>query len=81
MVGTSRPPNVMTSQRRDVGSTNIKVNNQQRRDVSTSRRLNVATSQRRDVSASSVFLSLKAKRGAEFEVSGIVRTRALKSEQ
>ena len=55
--------NVATSQRRDVGSTNIKANKRQRRDVSTS----------------SVFSSLKAKRGAEFEVSGIVRTRAWKS--
>ena len=36
--------NVTTSQRRDVGSTNIKVNNRQRRDASTSRHLNVATS-------------------------------------
>ena len=56
MAGTSRRPHVVTSQRRDVGSTNIKVNNRQRRDVS----------------ANSVFSSLKAKRGAEFEVSGIV---------
>ena len=62
---TSRRPHVMTSQRCDVGSTNIKVNKRQRRDVS----------------ASSVFSSLKAKRGAEFEVSGIVQTRARKSEQ
>ena len=52
MTGTSRRPHVVTSQRRDVGSTNIKVNKRQRRDVS----------------ASSVFSSLKAKRGAEFEV-------------
>ena len=43
---------VATSQRRDVGSTNAKVNNKknvttsQRRDVSTSRRCNVATSAR-----------------------------------
>ena len=65
MAGTSRRPHVVTSQLRDVGSTNIKVNKQQRRDVS----------------ASSVFLSLKAKRDTEFEVSGIVRTRARKSEQ
>ena len=57
--------NVATSQRRDVGSTNIKVNNRQRRDVS----------------ASSVFSSLKAKRGADFEVLGIVQTRAQKSKQ
>ena len=62
--------NVATSQRRDVGSTNIKFNNMQRRDASTSRRLNVATLQRlnvatlqrRDVSASSAFSSLKAKK-------------------
>ena len=38
--------NVATSPRRDVGSTNIKVNKRQRRDVSTSRRCNVATSVR-----------------------------------
>ena len=65
MAGTSRRPHVVTSQRRDVGSTNIKVNNRQRRDVS----------------ASSAFSSLKAKKGAELEVSGLVRTRARKSEQ
>ena len=62
--------NVATSQRRDVGSTNIK-----------STICNVATPQRRNVSASSAFSSLKAKSGADFEVSGIVRTRARKSEQ
>ena len=71
----------MTFQRRDVGLTNIKVNNRQHRDASTSRRLNIAMLQRRDVSASSVFSSLKEKRGADFEVSEIVRTRARKSEQ
>ena len=38
MAGTSRRPHIVTSQRRDVGSTNIKVNNRQRRDASTSRR-------------------------------------------
>ena len=38
MSGTSRHPNVTTSQRHDVGSTNIQVNKRQRRDVSTSRR-------------------------------------------
>ena len=70
-VATSQHPHVVKSQRRDVGSTNIK----------TSRRLNVATLQRRDFRASSVFSSLKTKRGAYFEVSGIVRTRARKSEQ
>ena len=72
-IPTSRRPHVVTSQRRDVGLTNIKVNKRQR--------LNVATSQRRNVSASSVFSSLKEKRGVEFEVSRIVRTRARKSEQ
>ena len=36
MAGTSRRPHVVTSQRRDVGSTNIKVNKRQRRDISTS---------------------------------------------
>ena len=70
MAGTSRRPHVVTSQRRDVGSTNIKVNKRQHRDIS----------------ASSVFSSLKAKRGAEVEVSGDrrsrnVRTRARKPEQ
>ena len=35
---TSRRTNIATSQRRDVGSTNIEVNKQQRHDVSTSRR-------------------------------------------
>ena len=70
MAGTSRRPYVVTSQRRDVGSTNIKVNKRQRRDVR----------------ASSVFSSLKEKTGAEFEGSGDprsrnVRTRARKPEQ
>ena len=64
--------NVATSQRRDVGSTDIKVNNRQQSDASTSRRRNVATLQRRDMSASSAFSSLKAKMGAKLEVSGIV---------
>ena len=36
--------NVATSQRRDVGSTNIKVNNRQRSDASTSQRCDVPTS-------------------------------------
>ena len=44
----------MTSQRRDVGSTNIEVNKRQRRDVNT-------------ISASP---SLKPKRGPEFEEGG-----------
>ena len=34
-VPTSRRPHVVTSQRRDIGSTNTEVNNQKRRDVST----------------------------------------------
>ena len=38
--------NVASSQRRDVGSTLVKVNNMQRRDASTLRRCNVATSVR-----------------------------------
>ena len=37
-VPTSRRPHVVTPQRRDVGSTNLKVNKWQRRDVVTSRR-------------------------------------------
>ena len=41
--------NIATSQRRDIGSTNIKVNNRKRSDASTSRRRNVATLQRCNV--------------------------------
>ena len=63
-------PNVATSQRREVPTS-------PRRDVN----IKVNKRQRRDVSANSVFSSLKAKRGAELEVSGIIRTRARKSEQ
>ena len=37
LAGTLRCPNVVTSQRRDVGSTKIEVNKRQRRDVETSR--------------------------------------------
>ena len=37
LAGTSRRPHVVTSQRRDVGSTNVEVNKQQHRDVATSR--------------------------------------------
>ena len=68
MVGTSRRPNVATSQRRDVGSTYIEVNKRQRRDVSAS-----YSSQ-----------SLKAKWGPEFKGGSEiedVRTRARKSSQ
>ena len=61
LVGTSRRPNVVTSQRRNVGST--------KKYKSTSG--NVAKSQRRDVSAISTSPSLKAKRGPEFEGIGI----------
>ena len=57
--------NVVTPQRRDVGSTKIEVNKQQRRDISTSRRLNVAKLQHRDVSAIYASPSLKEKRGPE----------------
>ena len=46
-VPKSRRPHVVTPQRRDVGSTNLKVNEWQRRDVS----------------ANSIFSSLKAKKG------------------
>ena len=69
----------MTSQRRDVGSTNVQVNKRQRRDVSMSQRLNVATLQRRDVSTSSAFSALKANGGADLEASGGVQTRARNS--
>ena len=55
--------NVATSQRRDVGSTNVQVNKRQRRDVSTS----------------SAFSALKASGGADLESSGGVRTRARNS--
>ena len=82
--------NVATSQRRDIGSTRIKVNKclnvatSQRRDVSTSRRLNVATTQRRstlqrhDVSESFSLSIIKSKGGPEFKASKIVRTKARK---
>ena len=68
MAGTSRRPNVVTPQRRDIESTYIEVNKWQRRDVSTS-----YSSQ-----------SLKAKGGPEFRGdrrSRNVRTRARKSQQ
>ena len=81
LAGTSLRSSVVTSQRRDVGSTNIEVNKRQRRDVSTSRRLNVATSQHRDVNAISASPSSKAKRGPELDGGEMVRTRARKSEQ
>ena len=73
--------NVVTSPRRDVPTSRRWVNQYKIQQSATSRCLNVATLRRRDVNASSVFSSLKAKRGAEFEVSGIVQTRARKSEQ
>ena len=72
MVGTSRHPNVATSQRRDVESTYKEVNKRQRHDAPTSRRPNVATSQRRDVPTSrrqrEFLLSIiKRQMGKEFE--------------
>ena len=70
MVGTSRRPHVVTPQRCDIGSTNLKVNKWQRRDASTSRR-------QREF----YLLIIKSKRGAELEASGIVRARARKSKQ
>ena len=73
MAGTSRRPHVVTSPRRDVPTS--------RRWVNQYKIQQSATSRRRVVSASSVFSSLKAKRGAKFEVLGIVRTKARKSEQ
>ena len=75
MAGTSRRPNVATSPRRDVPMSRRWVNQYKSQQLTTSRRLNVATLQRHDVSASSVFSSLKAKRGAEFEVLGFVRNQ------
>ena len=81
MSGTSRRPNVAMLGQLLCRSTSSNVATSQRRDVSTSRCCNVATLQRRDVSASSAYSSLKEKRGADFEVSGIIRTRARKSEQ
>ena len=72
MAGTSRRPNVATSPRRDIPTSRRWVNQYKSPQAETSRRLNVATLQRRDVSANSVFSSLKAKRGAELVVSGIV---------
>ena len=73
--------NVATSPRRDVPTSQRWVNQYKSQQYATSRRLNVAMSQRRDVSASSAFSSLKEKRGADFEASGMVRTKARKSEQ
>ena len=67
LAGTSRHPNVTTSQRRDVKSTRrgsqqvANVVTPQRRDVAKSRRLNVATLQRRYVNAIFASPSLKAK--------------------
>ena len=52
MAGTSRRPNIVTSQRRDVESTYKEVNKRQRRDAPTSRRSNVATLQRCNVATS-----------------------------
>ena len=68
MAGTSRRPHIVTSQRRNVGSTYIEVNKRQRRDVS----------------ASYASQSLKAKRGPELKGGSEiedVRTRARKSSQ
>ena len=62
--------NVATSQRHDVGSTRIKVNKRQRRDISSSQRLNVATLQPHDVSASFCLSIIKCKGGPEFEGGG-----------
>ena len=62
-VATFQRPHVVTPQRRDVGSTKLKVNKWKRHDAPTSRRLNIATLQRLDVNASFVLSSLKAKRG------------------
>ena len=75
MAGKSRRPNVAMSPCR---RSNVATLGQ---PISKSTIGNVATPQRRDVSASYVFSSLKAKRGVDFEVSEIVRTRARKSEQ
>ena len=62
-VPTSRRPHVVTSQRRDVGSTNTTVNKQQRRDVATSQHRDVETSRRqREICPP----SLKAAKGLEF---------------
>ena len=57
MAGTSRRPHVVTPQRHDVGSTNLKVNKWQRCNVATLARV--------------VFSSLKANGGAKLEASGI----------
>ena len=55
-VPTARRPHAVTSQRRDVGSTNIEVNKRQRREVSSSH-----------VNSISASPSLKAKSGPEFK--------------
>ena len=68
--------NVVTSPRRDAPTSQGWVNYYKSQQAATSRSHNVATLQRRDVNASSASPSLKAKRGPEFEASGVVRTRA-----
>ena len=66
MAGTSRRPNVVTPQCRDVESTYKEVNKLQRRDVeSTYKEVNKL--QRCNVSASYSSQSLKAKGGPEFK--------------
>ena len=76
MAGASRRSNVATSPRRDATtSRRLNVATSQLRDVSTSRRCNFATLERDLPSI------IKSKMGLELEVSGIVRTRARKSEQ
>ena len=83
MAGTSRRPNVATLSQHIKKSTSGNVATLQRRHAPTSERPNLATLQRRDVSVSYSFQSLKGKgernsRGDQR--SGIVRTRARKSE-
>ena len=67
-VPTSRRPHVVTSQRRDVGSTIVQVNKRQRRDVATSRR-----------QCEFYFPNIKSKWRRGFGASGGVRTRAQNS--
>ena len=69
-VATSQRRDVSTSQRfqrRDVGSTNIEVNNLKHRNASTSRRCNVATSVRDLTSSFKVRMAQKSEKGEAYE--------------
>ena len=75
MARALRRSNVVMSPRRDATTSRRWVNHYKSQQAVTSRRLNVATLARDLPSI------IKSKMGSEFEVSGIVRTRAWKAEQ